>query len=201
MFNPDKPATLTEGRSIVQGPAPAQRPNPSRATKRSCETRSLRPKPKPRTKPHLARATGSPCRRPRIPSSSNNVNQHARKRQPRRRPAATGGRLIWPTPQQRQDPFSKAHHHPPPANLPDQQTSPTSKPPRNRKPRQTCPPGQLQTKPITKMTSSPGPGRTAHKSPKARNSAIIPAGIGTPSGSSSVSVPAILSSGTSAPDR
>src|SRR6476646_3881427 len=56
---------------------PHRRPNPIRATKRFAQDT---PRPTPsqvQTRAYPARATDSPCRRPRIPSFTNNVNQHA----------------------------------------------------------------------------------------------------------------------------
>jgi len=55
-----------------------------------------------RRRPHPVCATDSPCRRPRIPSFTNNVNQQPRYPVPLqdhspRRPATAGGRLYGPT--------------------------------------------------------------------------------------------------------
>src|SRR5215211_7084993 len=48
MFNPDKPAILSDNRSIVTGPGPAQSPNPIRAIKRFARNNAPSPT-KPRT--------------------------------------------------------------------------------------------------------------------------------------------------------
>src|SRR4051794_36030897 len=68
MFNPDKPTALPDSRPVVQGPAPAQRPDPIRATKRSRDTVTPPKASQPRTKPYLAARPTALSRRPRIPS-------------------------------------------------------------------------------------------------------------------------------------
>ena len=74
MFNPDKPAILSDNRPIVHRPEPRTEPEPKRATKRS---RKYHPSPTPQhqTKAVPRRATGSPKPPPAHPFFTNNVNQ------------------------------------------------------------------------------------------------------------------------------
>jgi hypothetical protein len=59
MFNPDKSAILSDSRPVVQGPVPAQRPDPI-GPPNAQAGHNLQPKASPPAKTVPRRATGSP---------------------------------------------------------------------------------------------------------------------------------------------
>ena len=108
MFNPSKPAIPADRQIHRHRPGPRTEDRTQQGPPNA--QRKIPPRPAPsrrQTRPYLARATGSPSRRPRIPSSPTmSINNptasppQAHTPETRRR----GSTLIWPLPPHRQYP-------------------------------------------------------------------------------------------------
>ena len=109
---------LSDSRPVVTGPGPALKPRPNQGPPNAHARCHPAPCLAAQDKVAPRRATGSPCRRPRIPSFTNNVNQQPRCPAPSRitppgDPPAREDAYMAPPPTP-STPFPKNLNHPPP---------------------------------------------------------------------------------------
>ena len=117
MFNPDKPAILSDDRPVVQGPAPAQKTEPNKGHQTLC---ARYPPPNTLSGPDqsVPRARDrQPSPPPAHPFITNNVNQQSPTAKPPSRITPPGDRrrgrtLIW-SPPPTVKPLSKPHPNTP----------------------------------------------------------------------------------------
>ena len=136
MFNPDKPAILSDDRPVVQGPAPAQKTGPNKGHQTLC---ARYPPPNTLSGPDQS-VPRARDRQPLPPPAHPFIHQQCQSAIPHRqaplqdhsprRPAAAGGRLYGPLPHTVK-PLSKPHPNtpiPPPHSKPNPRNSPSNHP-------------------------------------------------------------------------